>query len=405
MRRFLSAVTLTATACAGLVVGVSSAGAATSITVPAANPYVVPGNVAGVPQAFDVTAAGFAPGANVYIEQCDGVSPTSLNWTPTAHCDLVTSPAAVISTAGGVATFDKADPNHAFLPFKGSSPQGQFNCLSPNDPASNNGLVDSRNCQIRVSTNNTAVTADQVFRTLQLPEDPSNPTPDPVQIGIGNAGVLEGKTGTRAATFAVTLSAAATTPVTMDYKVLEGTAKPGSDYSDKTGQLTIPAGSVSAQIAINIKGDSTVEPSEKFIVKIQHPSSNATIKRNGGTGTIINDDPPKAGIRMGIGDASVIEGKTGNRSLRFTVSLSEKATQSVSAHYATVAGSASATTDFVATSGTVTIAAGKTAATIIVKVRGDATAESNENFLVKLSGGVHASISRVNGGGTILNDD
>jgi hypothetical protein len=87
------------------------------------------------------------------------------------------------------------------------------------------------------------------------------------------------------------------------------------------------------------------------------------------------------------------------------VSISEKATQSVSAQYTTVAGSAAASTDFVATTGTVTIPAGSTAATITVKVRGDATAESNENFLVKLSAGVRASISRVNGGGTILNDD
>ncbi len=38
-------------------------------------------------------------------------------------------------------------------------------------------------------------------------------------------------------------------------------------------------------------------------------------------------------------------------------------------------------------------------------MKGDTTAESNESLKVTLSGAVHATISRVNGGGTILNDD
>jgi hypothetical protein len=87
------------------------------------------------------------------------------------------------------------------------------------------------------------------------------------------------------------------------------------------------------------------------------------------------------------------------------VSLSEKATKTVSAHYVIVAGSAQSGTDFSPGSGTVSIKAGQTAATINVNVKADSIVESNESLTVTLSSGVNASISRVNGHGTILNDD
>jgi hypothetical protein len=406
VRRFLSAVAVVATALAGLVVVTTGpAGAATSITAPTGNPFVVPHDVAGNPQAFDISVAGFAATTNVFVEQCDGVAPTALNWNPTAHCDIVTSPAPVISSAGGAATFGAADPNHGFSPFKGPSPQGLFNCLSPNDPASTNGLPDYRSCQIRISTNNTAVTGDQVFKTLQLPEDPNTPPPPPLKLTMGNVSVMEGKSGTRAIAFVVAMNRPSLNPVSVDYKTLDGTAKSTTDYTTKSGNLVIPAGSVSVQVAVNVRGDSTVEPDEKFTLKIQHPTGGATIARVGATATILNDDPPKSGMRMAIGDAAVYEGDSGTRTIRFAVTLSEPPTQTVTAHYATVAGSATEGTDYNAASGTVTFAAGKTSATVAVKVKGDTTAEGNEVFKVSLSNASHAQISRVNGVGQIKNDD
>ena len=167
MRKSLCAVAV-ATAClAGLVMTLGPAGAA--ITVPTGNPFVVPG-VAGVPQAFTVTATGFTANSPVFVEQCDGVSPSAPGWTPTEHCDLGSSPSPAISNGSGVATFPANDLNLAFTPFKGASPQGLFNCLSPNQAALSNGLPNDRNCKLRVSSNNTVTTGDQAFLNLQLPD-------------------------------------------------------------------------------------------------------------------------------------------------------------------------------------------------------------------------------------------
>jgi hypothetical protein len=160
---------LIAVSAVGLVLSAGSASAAT-ITTPTGNPFVVPGDALGNPVPFTVAASGYTQGQLVYVEECDGTAPTAPGWSPTANCDLGSSPAAVIVDMNGVATFNASDPNHGFHPFKGVSPQGLFNCLSPHGPSPNNGLTDFRNCKIRVSTNNAAITADQAFLNIQLPD-------------------------------------------------------------------------------------------------------------------------------------------------------------------------------------------------------------------------------------------
>jgi hypothetical protein len=148
------------------VAGVAFAG---TITTPSAQPFVVPANGAGQPLSFTVVGSGYPEAAgSVFIEQCDGVAPSTAGYTPLDHCDAATSPAAVDVGADGLATFPADDLNFGFTPFKGKSPQNKFNCVAPGETL-NNGKPSFENCQIRVSTNNLAVTADQAYRTITLP--------------------------------------------------------------------------------------------------------------------------------------------------------------------------------------------------------------------------------------------
>jgi hypothetical protein len=135
---------------------VPPAGAAT-IVQPAARPFVVPADTRGRPLPFTIVAAGFQPGRAVLVEQCDGKSPSAPSWSPTLNCDLGSSPAAVIAGSDGRAVFDAHDHNHAFTPFVGESPEALFSCGSPGT------------CTVRVSTNNSTATADQVFFPIALP--------------------------------------------------------------------------------------------------------------------------------------------------------------------------------------------------------------------------------------------
>ena len=74
-------------------------------------------------------------------------------------------------------------------------------------------------------------------------------------------------------------------------------------------------------------------------------------------------------------------------------------------NYATANGTASAGADYVSKSGTVTFAAGTTTASMTVTINGDNTPESNQTFLVNLSGPSNATLARTAATVTILNDD
>jgi hypothetical protein len=77
----------------------------------------------------------------------------------------------------------------------------------------------------------------------------------------------------------------------------------------------------------------------------------------------------------------------------------------VTVSFATADGTATAGSDYVATSGTLTFNPGVTTQTITVNVVGDTTVEPNETFLVNLSAPSNATIATGQGTGTIVNDD
>src|SRR5690606_27098651 len=89
---------------------------------------------------------------------------------------------------------------------------------------------------------------------------------------------------------------------------------------------------------------------------------------------------------LNIGNASVAEGDSGTTAMLFQVSLGQPAGEGgVSFDYATVDGTATAGQDYIATSGTATIAEGDSSATLSVSVLGDTTIEADETFGLQLS--------------------
>src|SRR5215831_11937857 len=189
MRRFSVLALLTLVSGVFVVVAANPAFAVTSITTPNQNPFQVPGGTS--PTAFDVAATGYSAGATVFIEQCDGKSPSASDWDVTKDCDLGTSPAPVTADGSGNVFFDHTVLNHAFTPAYGESPQSQFNCLAPSDSPLSNGLINWFECQIRVSTNNSSATGDQAFLTILFgpPRQPDAPINVSAAPAIGQATV------------------------------------------------------------------------------------------------------------------------------------------------------------------------------------------------------------------------
>src|SRR5262249_17919410 len=103
---------------------------------------------------------------------------------------------------------------------------------------------------------------------------------------------------------------------------------------------------------------------------------------------------------------SVTEGDAGTTTtMTFTVTLSQPATSPVTVNYATANSSATAGSDYVATSGPLTFAPGETTQTVTVQVLGDGVWEGDEWFYLNLTAPANATIADGQGIGTIIDDD
>ncbi len=200
------------------------------------------------------------------------------------------------------------------------------------------------------------------------------------------------------------------------------------------GKLVAVGTSISGGVAssfvirLNVDGtfDSTFGPDgngivvNSFVSGINNPRSvvvqpDGEIVVSGGQGPVfvarytsygrLEDVAPS----LAIADVTKAEGKTGTTPFIFQVTLSRSIGSPVTVQYATVNGSAGTQkpgVDYTATSGTLTIPAGKTTGSITVSVKGDTTAEPDETFWVRIwNASPGTTIEKFSATGTILNDD
>jgi hypothetical protein len=227
-------------------------------------------------------------------------------------------------------------------------------------------------------------------------------TPPPPAITVSDVTITEGHSGTKSASFVVTLSGASTQPVSVAYTTANGTATAGSDYKSASGTLIIPAGQTTGTVSVLVNGDRVGEPNETFFVNLSSPA-NATIADGQAVGTIVDDEP-----RISITDVTRAEGRK-NQTTQFTfiIMLSAAYDQPVTVSFQTVDGTAtSGDNDYVAKTGTLTFAPGETTKTITIDVKGDSKKEADERFYLDLVGNSSNSVlDKKRGIGTILNDD
>ena len=224
----------------------------------------------------------------------------------------------------------------------------------------------------------------------------------PPVVSISDASRLEGYLGTSEMTFAVSLSAASELPATVSFATRDGTAVAGSDYTVLApGALTFAPGETVKTIAVEVFGDTDIEGHEGFSLVLSEPTG-ATIGTGTATGTILNDD---TAIRI-VGPTERLEGDADASPSGFTIGLEKASALPVTVRYATVAGSATPGSDFVASEDAqLTFEPGETTKRIDVEVLGDTEIENHETFAVVLSAPTNATLAERTASSTILNDD
>ncbi len=217
---------------------------------------------------------------------------------------------------------------------------------------------------------NLGVTTEAVATILD-----NDPTPS---LSINNLNLPEGNSGTTAFSFTVTLSAASSQTVTVDYATSDGTALAPDDYTAiTTTTLTFAPDDLTKTVTVLVNGDLVAEADETFTVDLSS-ATNATIDTVTGTGTITNDD--SAGITVSPTSGLVTTESGGTAS--FTVVLNTQPSADVS-----IALSSSDPTEGTVspTPLTFTSADWNTAQTVTVTGVDDAVVDGNVGYTVSFA--------------------
>jgi Calx-beta domain/RTX calcium-binding nonapeptide repeat (4 copies) len=108
---------------------------------------------------------------------------------------------------------------------------------------------------------------------------------------------------------------------------------------------------------------------------------------------------------VSVANVSQSEGDSGSQTAAFTVSLSKASPLRIRVAYTTADGTATAGSDYTATSGTLVFAPGQTTQTVAVPIVGDTAFEPDETFTLTLSSPVNATLGTATATGTITNND
>ena len=231
------------------------------------------------------------------------------------------------------------------------------------------------------STNHAGVTVASANNAATVTiSDGSGADSDATTVSIAASDATGSEPGTDDGAFTVTLDGGKVAPtggIAVTYTIT-GTATAGTDFTTLTGTVTVPAGQSSATISVDVLDDNVVEVPETVIVTLTGTNhAGATIHATNKTATVTIDSADDAAtVSISVTDATGRE--PGTDDAQFTVTLSGgklAPTGGIAVNY-TTGGTATAGSDLTALTGTVTIPAGASSATIAVDVLDDNIVES-----------------------------
>ena len=184
------------------------------------------------------------------------------------------------------------------------------------------------------------------------------------------------------ATLTVTLTGGANRAATVIPYTVGGTATRGDDYTPLSGTLTIPADSLTGDIAISALADSVLDNGETVVVTLGAPTTTVGVVRLGSPSAATANIVDSGTVTVSVDDGSADEGDP----IEFMVTLSGLVAEPVTVEYRTAGGTATDGVDYQGVSnGTLVIPAGQNSGTFTVLTEDDNEGETTETFTVQLS--------------------
>lgn len=211
-------------------------------------------------------------------------------------------------------------------------------------------------------------------------------------LGVYGTSDYEGDSGTKTFDFTVYLTRSGNNnQVTVNYTGRNISAVSPSDFTAFSGTLTFSPDEYSKTIPVTVTGDNNFEYDETFGITLSSPT-NATFIDPSAICNVYNDDNIAV---INVYDVTITEGNEGDdKTATVGVYLSPvNSDQTVTVNYETQNGTATSGSDYVATDGTVTFAAGDSYEEFTVTINGDNTFEPDEYLRILLSSPTNAIIA------------
>ena len=205
--------------------------------------------------------------------------------------------------------------------------------------------------------------------------------------------------------FTLELNAPAVEKGTVDYEVMvlssagPAAAVPGQDYTPVSGTVTFGPGDTEKQVRVPVLDDNADEVDKQFLLLLKNPEV-LVLADASAVGIIEDDDDGWI-----IGDRRLLENAG---PMVFTVTRDHTSAAAVTVSYTVTGASAVGApacadgVDFVAPSGSVTLAPADTQASISIALCDDSDTESAEAFQVELTGVPGRKLTAT---GTIVDND
>ena len=173
-------------------------------------------------------------------------------------------------------------------------------------------------------------------------------------------------------------------PVTFHYATQDGTAKAGIDYTAASGTLTFRAGEFFAQFSVQVIPNTRDDGDRTFNVVLSAPTGGMTLGSPSTATVTIKEDDDGGIVQFTAPVFTVSECLAAPCNAVLTLQRSNIASN-VSVDYATVDGTASALSDYVATTAPSSFAAGQVSQRITIPLQIEPGAQPTKSFGVVLS--------------------
>ena len=230
---------------------------------------------------------------------------------------------------------------------------------------------------------------------------------DPAFLNIGDA-AIDTPSGT--ATFTVTRTGDLSEISTVSYSTGDGTGTAGIDHVEESGVLVFAADEESKTITVDLLNLSN---GETFFVNLFDTDPETVIQDQQGLATGSDEDDPDAGNGAGGSGSdpatslSVSDGVAAESAgaMLFNVTRTGDLSGSATVGYFTEAGTATAESDYTASSGTLFFAANVAEQTISIPILNDSVEDPGETFFVTLQNPTDSALVDGQAVGHIVDDD